>query len=165
MYLYDSCDSCNKHWSFPYRPLLIQLILILKKLWYSWNWSWPTVQLPCVTALRFKKSKSRYDRRSVSQYVVVSSSLWNPWPDIILSEIAVLSPWGALSNERSGLKSQSQSHVTTDNQSVSMSWCQVHSGTRHKILYSVWKLMCCLCGAPSLTRGRVCLLSVTFNSV
>jgi hypothetical protein len=30
--------------------------------------------------------------------------------------------------------------------------------------YIVWTLLCCLCGAPSLTRGRVCLLSVTFIS-
>jgi hypothetical protein len=33
--------------------------------------------------------------------------------------------------------SQSQSHVTTDDQPVSMSWCQVHSGTRDQMLYSV----------------------------
>jgi hypothetical protein len=32
---------------------------------------------------------------------------------------------------------KSQSHVTTDDQSVSMSWCQVHSGTRDQMLYSV----------------------------
>jgi hypothetical protein len=40
---------------------------------------------------------------------------------------------------------QSQSHVTTDgqsvSQSVSMSWCRVHSGTCDKILLSVWKLL------------------------
>jgi hypothetical protein len=29
---------------------------------------------------------------------------------------------------------------------------------------SVWNLLSCLCGAPSLTRGRVCLLSVTVSS-
>jgi hypothetical protein len=50
-------------------------------------------------------------------------------------------------------------------QSVSMSWCQVHSGTRDQMLYSVWKLLCCLCGAPSLMRGRVCVLSVSHPSV
>jgi hypothetical protein len=37
--------------------------------------------------------------------------------------------------------------------SVSMSWCQVHSGTCDQI-FSVWKLLCCLCEEPSLTRGR-----------
>jgi hypothetical protein len=52
-------------------------------------------------------------RQTISQYVVVSSSLWNPWPDVILClNVAVLS------------------------------------------------LL-----APSLTRGRVYLLSVTFISV
>jgi hypothetical protein len=30
---------------------------------------------------------------------------------------------------------------------------------------SVWKLLYCLCGAPSLTRGRVCPLSVTVSSI
>jgi hypothetical protein len=49
-------------------------------------------------------SKSYYDWRSVSQYVLVSSSLWNLWPDIIFClKVAVLSLWGALSDERSGL--------------------------------------------------------------
>jgi hypothetical protein len=32
------------------------------------------------------KSESCYDWQPVSQYVLVSSSLWNLWPDIILSE-------------------------------------------------------------------------------
>jgi hypothetical protein len=58
-----------------------------------------------------------------------------------------------------------QSHVTTDSQSVSMSWCQVHSGTCDQIIFSVWKLLCFLCGAPSLTRSQVCLLPVTVISV
>jgi hypothetical protein len=50
------------------------------------------------------KSKSCYDWRSVSQYVLVSSSLWNLWPDIIFClKVAVLSLYGALSDERSGL--------------------------------------------------------------
>jgi hypothetical protein len=49
----------------------------------------------------------------------------------------------------------------TVSQSVSMSWCQVHCGTCDQIVCFVWKLLCCLCGAPSLTRGRVCLLSVS----
>jgi hypothetical protein len=52
-----------------------------------------------VTLLK-KKSKSCYDWRSV----LVSSPLWNFWPDIIFClKVAVLSPWGALSDERSGM--------------------------------------------------------------
>jgi hypothetical protein len=51
-----------------------------------------------------KTSKSRYDWRSVSQYFLVSSSLWILWSDIIICpKAAVLSLWGALSDERSGL--------------------------------------------------------------
>jgi hypothetical protein len=49
----------------------------------------------------------------------------------------------------SSVKSQSQSHVTTDGQSVSMSWCRVHSGTCDQILFSVWKLLLSLWGALS----------------
>jgi hypothetical protein len=60
---------------------------------------------------------------------------------------------------------QSQSHVTSDGQSVSMSWCQVHSGTCDQILFSVWNLLCCLCGAPSLMRRWVYLLSVSVSSI
>jgi hypothetical protein len=53
-------------------------------------------------------SKSRrthgYYRRSVSLYVLVSSLLWDLWPDVIFClKVAVLSLWGALSDEKSGL--------------------------------------------------------------
>jgi hypothetical protein len=42
--------------------------------------------------------------RSVSQYVLVSSSLWNLWPDIIFClKVVVLSQWGPISEERPGL--------------------------------------------------------------
>jgi hypothetical protein len=57
-------------------------------------------------------------------------------------------------------------HVSSKSKSKSCyDWRSVHSGTCDQILFSVWKLLCCLCGAPSLTRGRVCLLSVTVVSV
>jgi hypothetical protein len=61
-------------------------------------------------------------------------------------------------------QSQSQSHVTTDGQSV----CPGVKFTLEivtRYYFFVWKLLCCLCGAPSLTRGRVCLLSVAVISV
>jgi hypothetical protein len=49
--------------------------------------------------------------QSVSQYVVVSDSLWNPWPDVLFClKVAVLSLWGALSDERSGLSPVSHFH-------------------------------------------------------
>jgi hypothetical protein len=44
-------------------------------------------------------------------------------------------------------RSRSQSHIATDGQSVNKSWCR-----------AVWHLRSCFCGAPSLTRRRVCLL-------
>jgi hypothetical protein len=58
---------------------------------------------------KLKNSKSNW--WSVSQYVFVSSSLWNPWPDIIFClKVAVLPLWGALSDERSGLSPVSHCH-------------------------------------------------------
>jgi hypothetical protein len=59
-------------------------------------------------------------------------------------------------------QSQSQSHLTTDSQSLS--WCRTPSGAydpklfiyfsfRTVTVFSMW--------APSLTRGRVCRLSVS----
>jgi hypothetical protein len=56
-------------------------------------------------------------------------------------------------------QSQNQSHITTDGQSVNMSWCRAQSGNfDQRIFFS--KLLSCLFGAPSLTRGRVCHLLV-----
>jgi hypothetical protein len=53
----------------------------------------------------------------------------------------------------------SQSHVTTDDQSVSQSWCRPLSGTHDQILVflDVWGL--CRRQAPCLTRGWVCHVS------
>jgi hypothetical protein len=79
----------------------------------SSNCLWPQIPasrssewLRCISSLtETQKSKSYYDWRSVSQDVLVSSPLWNLWPDIIFFclKVAVLSLWGALSDERSGL--------------------------------------------------------------
>jgi hypothetical protein len=56
-------------------------------------------------------------------------------------------------------QSQSQSRIATDGQSVSKSWCQAPSGAHDQIFIAVWQLQSCYCGTPSLTIGRVCLLS------
>jgi hypothetical protein len=93
--------------------------------------------------------------------LVTSSSLYHRSLDTWTVVLMTAAKFKPLIFWIDSLKSQSQSHVTTDGQSVSMSWCQVHSETCDQILFSVWNLLCCLCGAPSLTRGRVCLLSVT----
>jgi hypothetical protein len=60
--------------------------------------------------------------------------------------------------------SQSQSHITSDGQSVSMSWCQAQSGTFDQRLFFS-KLPSCLFGAPSLRRGRFCHVSVVVIEV
>jgi hypothetical protein len=51
---------------------------------------------------------------------------------------------------------QSQSHIATDGQSVSKSWCRAQSGTHDQIFLTMWQLRSCSCRSPSLTRGRVC---------
>jgi hypothetical protein len=59
-------------------------------------------------------------------------------------------------------KSKSKSHCDwlSVSQSVSKSWCRAPSGAHDQIFISVWQLRSCFRGAPSLTRGRVCLLYV-----
>jgi hypothetical protein len=56
--------------------------------------------------------------------------------------------------------SQSQSHIVTDGQSISKSWCPASSGAHDQIFITLWQLGSCFCRAPSLTRGRV-LLALT----
>jgi hypothetical protein len=105
-------------------------------------------------------------RLTVSQYVLVSRPLCGRLTRYCLlfeslgMKFVVLSLWGALSDERPGLSfvRQSQSHST-----VSMSWCRAHFvdvwpdiASSSRVL--VWNLLSSLCGAPSLTRGRVCPL-------
>jgi hypothetical protein len=68
---------------------------------------------------------------------------------------------------RGVLKSQSQSHVMTDDQSVSISWCQVHSGTCDQmLLFCLNVAVLFLWGAlsdersglPSVTHFHQCLV-------
>jgi hypothetical protein len=56
---------------------------------------------------------------------------------------------------------KSQSHITTDDQSVSASWFRAPSGALDKMLITVWQLLFCRYRAPPLTRGRVCHLSLS----
>jgi hypothetical protein len=57
--------------------------------------------------------------------------------------------------------SESQSYVTIDGQSASLSWCQAPILDLRPDFFFVWQLRVCWCGAPSLTRGRVYLLQCT----
>jgi hypothetical protein len=50
-------------------------------------------------------------------------------------------------------KHQNQSYTATDGKSLSLG-VEPHD----QIFVTVWQLRSCFCGAPSLTRGRVCLL-------
>jgi hypothetical protein len=69
--------------------------------------------------LRFsRRSHITTDGQSVSQYVKVSSPLWDLWPNITFCPNVVF-----------------------------------------------WKLLSCLCGAPSLTKGRGCHLSSVCNNL
>jgi hypothetical protein len=56
----------------------------------------------------------------------------------------------------------SESHITTDSQSASLSWCQAPIWVRHQFFFLLEivfiQLRVCYFVAPSLTRGRVCNL-------
>jgi hypothetical protein len=56
------------------------------------------------------------------------------------------------------------SYITTDGQSASLSWYQDPSGAYDQILFTVRHLRVCRYGAPSLTRGRFCLLQLLLSS-
>jgi hypothetical protein len=63
---------------------------------------------------------------------------------------------------------QSQSHVTTDDQSVSKSWFRGPSGSHDRILIFVSQLLFCQCRAPPLTEvwSVICInLLNCFSSV
>jgi hypothetical protein len=53
-----------------------------------------------------------------------------------------------------------QSNIATDSQSVCLG-VEPRLGLMTRCFFLKWKLLSCPCGAPSLTRGRVCQLSVT----
>jgi hypothetical protein len=53
--------------------------------------------------------------------------------------------------------SPSPSHIATDGQSVSKSWCRAPTGSHDQILITVERYGFVFCGAPSLMKGRVSL--------
>jgi hypothetical protein len=63
-----------------------------------------------------------------------------------------------------------RSYFTTESQSVSMSWYRaplwdLWPGITSCRNFAVWKFRFCFCGAPSLTRGRVCNLRCNHSMV
>jgi hypothetical protein len=73
-----------------------------------WHWS-----IDSRLWAELNQSESKYfttDGRSISQYVIVSSPLWDLWPDITsCPKVVFFSPWGALSDDRTGLQFAVQS--------------------------------------------------------
>jgi hypothetical protein len=55
---------------------------------------------------------------------------------------------------------ESESYVTTNGQSASLSWNKHPSGAYDQIFIIVWQLRVCWFGALSLTRGRACRLQL-----
>jgi hypothetical protein len=102
--------------------------------------------------------------RSVSQYILVSSPLWDMQPNITsCRNVAV---WK--------LRSYFDNFVfevtlrLTVSQSVSQSVClgiEHLCGTCYQILLPVGMLLSCFCEAPSLTRGRVCNLKCNYSMI
>jgi hypothetical protein len=70
-----------------------------------------------------------------------------------------------LRNSTANCQSQSQSYVTTDDQSASLSWNKAPIWGLRPDVITVWQLRACWCGALSLTRGRVCRLSESQSAV
>jgi hypothetical protein len=58
---------------------------------------------------------------------------------------------------------QSQRHC--DWWSVSQSWRRIPSGAHDQIFITVWQSLSCLCGASSLTWGRVMWPQITFRAI
>jgi hypothetical protein len=52
----------------------------------------------------------------------------------------------------------SQSHIATDGQSVSQSWCRAPSGALGQILITLWQLRSCFVGRPLWREDGSCLL-------
>jgi hypothetical protein len=71
-----------------------------------------------------------------------------------------LPPHGMLTN----FQSQSQSYVTTDGQSGSLSWNKVPIWGLRPIFITVWQLQT-WCGVLPLTRGRLCHLPESQSAV
>jgi hypothetical protein len=94
-------------------------------------------------------------RPTVSRQVCLGAG-----PDFcFLSDNCGFLTWGAFSDERT---SQSQSYLTTDGQSASLSWFQatIRAHDQFFFLLEIFfrRLQVCCFVAPSLMRGRVCNL-------
>jgi hypothetical protein len=101
-------------------------------------------------------------RQPLSLFQLAVSSPAVPWQRLQQWRLFTFTHSGssftASRTEQLNWSSQSQSHIATDDQSISKSWCRAPSAAHDQIFITLWQLRSCFCGAPSLTRGRVCLL-------
>jgi hypothetical protein len=65
-----------------------------------------------------------------------------------------VSTMGQYNNLSSPSPSPSPTHITTDGQSVCLSWCRAPSGAHDQILVTVWQFLSCL-GEGALSDERV----------
>jgi hypothetical protein len=134
---------------------------------YEWDLHWKCSC--CPTSYRVRVTL----RLTVSQSVClgVEPIMWTfdqillPFQEFGL-EFVLLSLWRALFDEKRvcpRVSFVSESESLYGWQSVSQSWCRAHFVDVWPDIASfsglwIWNLLSCLCGAPSLTRGRVCPL-------
>jgi hypothetical protein len=82
---------------------------------------------------------------------------WVPFSSPPTTRRVTVEVFGPASTRETALgQSESQSHIATDGQPVSKSWCRAPYGAHDQILITVWQLRSCFCVVPSMTRGRVC---------
>jgi hypothetical protein len=101
MHYFISCTSITT--ATGHRQLVTATVSLRQKSKSSYDWR-SVSQYVLVSGL--SQSQSHYDWQSVRQYVLVSSPIWDFWPKIFFFfffKVTVLSFWGALSDERSGL--------------------------------------------------------------
>jgi hypothetical protein len=85
-------------------------------------------------------------------YQLLTATAHNEWTATILQ--LTNSPINSLLKSLS----ESESYITTDGQSASLSWKKHPSAAYGQIFITVKLLRFCWCGALSLTRGRICSL-------
>jgi hypothetical protein len=120
------------------------------------------------------KSKLLYDWRfTANQFVLASGPLRPTTRDFFQLKSCDNSPYVTSSLTRrwvylfmNTLMSKSKSHCDwrSVSQPVSLG-VEPPSGAHDQIFITVWQLQSCYCGAPSLMRGRVCLLSESLSAV
>jgi hypothetical protein len=125
---------------------------------------WPDLLHPLIQRVTTDYSSLLHTNRLVS---TVTSSIPLPGSGFQrrtspLFSVPELCPASATSfwqqRNPNGYLIQSQSHISTDGQSVSKSWCRASSGAHDQIFITFWQLRSYFCESPSLSRGRVCLL-------